>query len=112
MAARSLQKIHCKVFYIEQATSKDGNANLSQQGSAVSITGLTSDQSLKEILSSDDCLSSRVCTLKTAYCISNKNADRKKFLSTQEIGKRHPRSSTKVGELKREKTLKNEPKDP
>ena len=40
------------------------------------------------------------------------NADRKKFLSTQEIGKRHPRTSTKVDELKREKTLKNEPKDP
>ena len=34
------------------------------------------------------------------------NADRKKFLSTQEIGKRHPRSSTKVGELKERKLLK------
>ena len=49
MAARLLEKAHRKVFDIEQATSKDGNANLDQQGSAVRITGLTSDQSLKEI---------------------------------------------------------------
>ena len=34
------------------------------------------------------------------------NADRKKFLSTQEIGKRHPRTSTKVDELKERKLLK------
>ena len=93
-------------------TQKGGNANLDQQGSAVRITGLTSDQSLKEVLSSDDCSSSRVCTLKTAYCISNKNADEKKFSSTQEIGKRHPRTSLKDDVLKREKTLKNKPKDP
>ena len=63
MAARLLEKAHRKVFNIEQATSKDVNANLDQQGSAVRITGLTSDQSLKEVLSSDDCLSSQVLTL-------------------------------------------------
>ena len=51
------------MFNIEQATSKDVNANLDQQGSAVRITGLTSDQSLKEILSSDDCSSGQVLTL-------------------------------------------------
>ena len=94
------------VLYRTSDTRKSGNANLDQQGSAVRITGLTSDQSLKEVLSSDDCSSSRVCTLKTAYCISNKNADEKKFSSTQEIGKRHPRTSTKVDELKERKLLK------
>ena len=83
MAARLLEKAHRKVFYIEQATSKDGNANLDQQGSAVSITGLTSDQSLKEVLSSDDCSSGQVCTLKTAYCISNKNADKRNLINAK-----------------------------